>query len=166
MVEKTLNEIINETIYDVINRIGTLNEMAIPLKDYKSRVNGLRFQLVENWCLCKWWELYNPNCGNFKHWLTELKAAINNLKFLDIKNGIDKKKLLKRMLIQDYDYNKPNMIERIIRDKFNSENIKDNGQKDVVCNHFANHINDLIEVISNDKLDTYTYLKNNFINID
>lgn len=27
----------NETVYDVINRIGVINEIAVPLKNYKSR---------------------------------------------------------------------------------------------------------------------------------
>lgn len=90
ITKREFKEFINETVYDVINRIGVINEIAVPLKNYKSRVDGLRFQLVENWCLCKWCQLYNPKCENFAHWIVELKACINNLKFFDIKNGIDK----------------------------------------------------------------------------
>lgn len=29
-----------------------LFEMTIPLKQYRVNVDGLRFQIVENWCLC------------------------------------------------------------------------------------------------------------------
>ena len=88
LTEKQFKEMINETVNDVLKRIGVINEMAVPLKDYRARVDGLRFQLVENWCLCKWCQLFNPECENFAHWVTELKACIDNLKFLDIKNGI------------------------------------------------------------------------------
>jgi len=94
ITENRLREIINESVEDVLNRIGIINEMAVPLKTYKTRVDGLRFQLVENWCLCKWCQLFNPECENFAHWITELKACIDNLKFLDIKNGIDKRRTL------------------------------------------------------------------------
>ena len=80
-----------------------INEMAVPLKTYRARVDGLRFQLVENWCLCKWCQLFNQECENFAHWITELKACIDNLKFLDIKNGIDKRRTLIKMLVRDYE---------------------------------------------------------------
>ena len=53
ITECQLKKIINETVNDVLNRIGVMNEMAVPLKIYRARVDGLRFQLVENWCLCK-----------------------------------------------------------------------------------------------------------------
>ena len=129
ITETQLKEAVNETVNDVLNRIGIINEMAVPLKSYRARVDGLRFQLVENWCLCKWCQLFNPECENFAHWVTELKTCIDNLKFLDIKNNIDKRKTLIKMLVKDYDYDNANMIERIIRGKFVRENITDNTQK-------------------------------------
>ena len=100
--ENTLRDIINESVEDLLNRIRMINEMAVPLKAYKTRVDGLRFQLVENWCLCRYCQLFNPECENFAHWIKELKACIDNLKFIDIKNGIDKRRTLTRMLIRDY----------------------------------------------------------------
>lgn len=164
ITENRLREIINESVEDVLNRIGIINEMAVPLKTYKTRVDGLRFQLVENWCLCKWSELFNPECENFAHWITELKACIDNLKFLDIKNGIDKRRTLTRMLVNDYDYNNANMIERIIRGKFVRENISDNNQKICVCTEFADNINGLIDAISLDAIDSDEYIQNTFNN--
>lgn len=164
ITENKLNEIINETVENVLNRIGIINEMAVPLKIYKSRVDGLRFQLVENWCLCKWRQLFNPECENFAHWITELKACINNLKFLDIKNGIDKRKTLINMLVSDYDYNNANMIERIVRGKFARENVNNTHQKLCVCSEFADNINTLIDAISTDSIDTDDYIRNIFGN--
>jgi len=138
--------------------------MVVPLKDYRARVDALRFQLVENWCLCKWCQLFNPECENFTHWKVELRACINNLKFLDIKNGIDKRKTLTRMLIDDYDYNSANMIERIIRGKFVLENITNNVQKVKVCTEFADNINGLIDAISIEAIDTDEYIQSTFQN--
>ena len=162
IIESRLKGIINETVEDVLNRIGIINEMAVPLKTYKARVDGLRFQLVENWCLCKWCQLFNPECENFAHWITELKACINNLKFLDIKNNIDKRRTLIHMLLSDYDYNNANMIERIVRGNFVRENNSDNHQKVYVCAKFADNINGLIDAISMDAIDTDEYIQNTF----
>lgn len=164
ITECQLKKIINETVNDVLNRIGVMNEMAVPLKIYRARVDGLRFQLVENWCLCKYCQLFNPECENFAHWLKELKACINNLKFLDIKNGIDKRRTLTLMLIDDYDYDKTNMIVRIINDKFDSENINNNIQRARVASAFADGIQNLIEVISVDTISTNSYIQTTFQN--
>ena len=162
ITESQLKEIINETVNDVLNRIGMINEMAVPLKTYRARVDGLRFQLVENWCLCKWCQLFNPECENFAHWITELKACIDNLKFVDIKNGIDKRKTLIKMLVTDYDYDNANMIERIIRGKFVRENLTDNVQKAQVCTAFADNIFGLIDAISMESIDSDEYIQNTF----
>ena len=61
----------------------------IDAKDYKEKAESLRFQIVENWCLCKYCQLYDNNNTNFNHWLGELRAYINKLKFLNIKNNIN-----------------------------------------------------------------------------
>ena len=162
ITESQLKEAVNESVNDVLKRIGMINEMAVPLKDYRARVDGLRFQLVENWCLCKWCQLFNPECENFAHWVTELKTCIDNLKFLDIKNGIDKRRTLTRMLVTDYDYDNANMIERIIRGRFVRENLTDNIQKVQVCTAFADNIFSLIDAISMESIDSYDYIQNTF----
>ena len=162
ITEAQLKEILNETVSDVINRIGVINEMSVPLKYYKQRVDRLRFLLVENWCLCKWCQIFNPECENFNHWLGELKACIDYLKFLDIKNDIDKRKVLTRMLVTDYDYDDANMIERIVRGKFVRENISNNIQKIRVCTEFADDIKNLIDVISIDSMAVDDYLNETF----
>ena len=147
-----------------MKNVTIINERAVPLKTYRARVDGLRFQLVENWCLCKWCQLFNPECEKFAHWVTELKTCIDNLKFLDIKNNIDKRKTLIKMLVKDYDYDNANMIERIIRGKFVRENIIDNTQKIQVCTTFADNIMGLIDAISMEAIDSDEYIQNTFIN--
>lgn len=108
--------------------------------------------------------MFNPERENFAHWITELMACINNLKFLDIKKGIDKRRTLMHMLVSDYDYNNANMIERIVRGKFVRENISVNHQKVCFCAEFANNINGLIDAISMDAIDTDEYIQNTFNN--
>lgn len=136
--------------------------MAVSLKTYRARVDDLRFQLVENWCLCKYCELFNTECENFAHWITELKACIDGIKFLDIKNGIDKRRTLIKMLVRDYGYDNANMIERIIRGRFVRENLTDNVQKVQVCTAFADNIIGLIDAISMESIDSDEYIQNTF----
>ena len=140
------------------------NKITIPLETYKARIDGLRFELVENWCLCKYYQLFNSKNVKFAHWITELKTCINSLKFLDIKDGIDKRRILIRMLVNDYDYDSANMIERIVRGKFVRENINDNNQKVLVCTEFTDNINGLIDVISMGAIDSDEYIQNTFYN--
>ena len=162
ITEAQLIEIIKESVNEVLKRIGMLDEMAIPLSAYRQKVDGLRFQLVENWCLCKWCQLFNPECENFAHWIVELRACINNLKLVDIKNGIDKRRILTKMLIDDYDYDETNMIIRIVNDKFDLENINNNTQRARVASAFADNIQNLIEVISVDTIGTNSYIQTTF----
>lgn len=61
ITKSRLRDILNESVEDVLNRIGKINEKSVPLRVYKERVDGLRFKLVENWCLCKWCQLFNPS---------------------------------------------------------------------------------------------------------
>lgn len=139
-----------------------LTEMAVPLKDYRARVDGLRFQLVENWCMCEYCRLYSPDNYNFQHWLTELAAVVNNLKKLYIKEDINRQKVLKRMLIDDYDYDKPMMIEQIVRDKFDVEKITSIEQRMRICVEFTRAINNIINLISIESFSTKDYLQCQF----
>lgn len=140
------------------------NKITVPLKVYQARVDELRFQLVENWCLCRYFQLFNSENENFAHWILELKACIDNLKILDIKGGIDKRRILVRMLVNGYDYNNANMIERIVRGKFARNKINDNNQKVLICTEFADNINGLIDVISMDAIDSDEYIQKTFNN--
>ena len=126
--------------------------MAVSLKAYKAKIDEFRFQLVENWCLCKYYKLFKPDCENFAYWIKELKNCIDNLKFLDIKDGIDKRKILTQMLINDYDYDNADMIERIIRGECGKK------QKIRICKEFANNINGLIDAISSNEIGSGEYV--------
>ena len=156
------DSLLNETVKETLERIGMVNEMAVSLKKYCERVDGLRLQLVENWCLCKYCQLYNETSNNYKHWLAELRSCINNLKLLDIKGSSNKRKTLIRMLIDDYDYNDKNMILRIIVDKFDMENIMDQSQRIEVSKQFVSNVESLIDVISINDMKTNDYLKKTF----
>lgn len=151
---------LKEVVMNAAQRV--LNEMAEPLKKYVKRIESIRFQLAENWCLCKYCQLYSKDNPNFAHWITELRPCIQYLKFVDINNGIDKKKTLQRILVGQYDFNSSDMIKRIIEDKFSDEKINDPAIISIVSNELANGINDLIEAISNNNITINSYVQTTF----
>ena len=48
LTEEELKEVVRGATQQV------LMEMAEPLKKYAKRIESIRFQLAENWCLCKY----------------------------------------------------------------------------------------------------------------
>ena len=155
-------DFLHETVEETLKHVSPLNELSVPLSFYKDKVDCLRFQLVDNWCLCKYCQLYNEDNLNKKHWAVELRACIFNLKKIDIKNGINKHKILEKMLVNDYDYDKPNMIVRIINEKFNVEQIFDKKVRFDVAEEFADGIHNLIDEISDNNSDINDYILNTF----
>ncbi len=156
LTEEELKEVVRDATQQV------LSEMAEPLKKYVKRIESIRFQLAENWCLCKYCQLYSKDNPNFAHWITELRPCIQYLKFVDINNGIDKKKTLQRVLVGQYDFNSADMIKRIIEDKFSDEKIKDPTIISTVSNELANGVENLIEAISNNSITINSYIQSTF----
>lgn len=154
LTEEELKNLVREKV-----RKSLMTEMAEPLKKYIKRIESIRYQLAENWCLCKYCQLYNEDNRDFAHWVTELRPCIQYLKFVDINNGIDKKKTIKRILVNQYDFNSADMIRRIIEDKFSDENITDPDIIYTVSNEMANHIDMLIEAISNNEITINDYIQ-------
>ena len=153
-------EELKEVVRDATQRV--LSEMAEPLKKYVKRIESIRFQLAENWCLCKYCQLYSKDNPNFAHWITELRPCIQYLKFVDINNGIDKKRTLQRILVGQYDFNSADMIKRIVEDKFSDENINDPTIISTVSNELAKSIDGLIEAISNNNITINSYVQTTF----
>ena len=59
-------EIFNRPVAEAIRQLGggLATEIPLPLNEFKRHVDGVRFQLIENWCLCKYCQLYGStaNC--------------------------------------------------------------------------------------------------------
>lgn len=148
---------LEETAEEFLTNMNFLNEMSLTLKEYKRRLEFLRCQIVENWCLCKWCQLYDPKCSIFNHWSNELKAYIKSLKFLKVKAG-DKRKATEQT-IELCDLNVESMIALIIKSKFNTENIMNEKERFYVCKAFVNNIDYLVDVLTDDDyiIDEYMY---------
>ena len=123
-----------------------LSEMAMSLDDFKDRVLHLQFQLVENWCICKWCQMFDVDNENFFHWLTEFKVYASALQHIKLKSG-SKKKTLAKEFIENYEYSNPNSILKIVKEKFDYEGIRSSKQKKAVAVEFSKKIGDIISSI-------------------
>ena len=83
--------------------------MAISLEEYKIRVDKARLHLVENWCLCKYCELYDSSNPNFEDWAEALLYMMNDIKSLNV-SDTNKLDTLKQMLIEEYNFNNASTI--------------------------------------------------------
>lgn len=143
-------------------KLPILTEMAIPLKSFLIQAEGLRRQIAINWCLCKWCQLFYPQCRNFNHWKEELMAHLSHLNDINIKNKIDKRSHLHKMLVDDYDFNDRNTVLKVIANKFYKEHINDMAQRNVVADAFAANVDNVINVISNEQNETAPYVEETF----
>ena len=80
-----LETIIRDVIREELQRYS-LNEMAMSLKDYKRRTEGILVQVVQNWCLVRYASLSGTHKQLISHWRGELYAHLPNIASLKIKN--------------------------------------------------------------------------------
>lgn len=142
-------------------KLSLLNEMAISLKEFIVDIDGVKYELARNWCLCKWCQLFDHENINFNHWKEELKIYIDRLSLTKLKNKMGKKKHLTNMLVNKHEFNDYTMVLDVIASKFTKEHIMNVSQREVVAKAFANSINQLIDAIVS-KLDSQTYVDETF----
>ena len=136
--------------------------MAIALEEYKIRVDKVRLHLVDNWCLCKYCELYDSSNPNFEDWAEALLYAMNDIKSLNVNEG-HKLDTLKQMLIEECNFNNANTIHRIIVDRFYREGLSNDNQIHCVSEQFAESTDDFITTLGDDRIIAYKYIKDTFL---
>ena len=139
-----------------------VNEMAFPKSVYERKVLGLGIQLVDNWCLCKWCQLYSQDNPNRSHWAGELITHIRTIQSWDIKGKVDKRKTLERLLVEYCDYGKTEKISSIIRSKFNDEHIMDENQRASVATEFVGNLSKTMDVLSDASIDAGAHVRETF----
>ena len=114
---KTLIEYIESSV---------ITEMAKSLSDFKQLVSDLSDQIIENWCLVKWCDMY-PNKLTSKrirnHWASELKSYLYKISREHLKSG-RKDKVIQDEWIKHLELNDTYIISDIIRDKFEKEGLE------------------------------------------
>lgn len=144
-------------IEDELKELRSLHGRPASLKQYKTLIDNYRFALVEYWCLCQACHNYNPEHEKFSLWKTRLEQIIRELMEIDLEKGINRRRTLTKMLVRDYDYDKPEMIMRIIR-----EEISMSDKMDCVAADFAANIGELIDVIAGRGVSVEEYMAKKF----
>ncbi len=98
----------------------------------------------------------------FSHWRDELATHLSHLNDINLKNGIDKRKHLYQMWVAEYDFNDTATVLKVIANKFYKESINDMQQRRTVAEAFAQHVGDVIDVISSPTNETMQYVESAF----
>lgn len=129
--------------------ISEINEMAKDLASYKNKVTHLSRQIIENWCLVRWCDIYkdDPKTINRNHWASELKTLLYYIVDIDIKVR-DKLKHIKDVWINYYEYHKIENIRKVIRKKFEKEGLEK--YIDIISKECASSYQEICEILNSD----------------
>lgn len=159
----TTKKIVKDAIIRAASKAELLSEMACDKKTYRQNALNLVWQIIENWCLCYYCVMLSPQNINYRHWKTELMAHLNGIKRVDLKKGCgDKRKILSKLWITDYDLNVSEKIESVIKGKFLKEGMRDKETISFVANAFAEKIESLIDLLVDPTKDLSGYMEQMF----
>lgn len=124
--EKKLHTILSENICAVLeeNKRGMLNEMALPRKDYKDKVDSLIPQILENWCLVRYCTITGRT--EYKiHWSDELRGHLLTISRFSIKgnDSIESRRKVLQEIWSENDYNQTQFLNMTVVNKFLKEGI-------------------------------------------
>lgn len=135
-------------------------EMANSREKYIDLVRGLADQIVQNWCLVKYCNLYDEENIYRLHWSKELIAHIGKLQRQKLKGNVDKTRATRVALIDQEEMNDTSIVELAILSKFEDEGIEID--LSIISNEFIKRLDEIVYIISKgtpDELKEYVYKK-------
>ena len=151
----------HKEIFARMDSCKLISEMSTPLKKFIASVEFLQEQIIENWCLCKYCQMFDVDNVNFNHWRGELYAALDGVNDIHLKKGMSKKSALTEVLIDAYEYDTKIAVKKSIKSKFKIEKLDSDSIMDAVSGEFASKIGVLIDGLSNE-FDVVEYINNEF----
>lgn len=149
------------------NRIGPNAERAVSQSDYRLRICRLMYLLVQNWCICRHFQLFNPGSESYAQAINGLKFCMNHLKCLGVRKRLNKEKSDKWLILVEefeaYELDDAEHVSRIVKEAFDSEHITDDSQRMKVASDFAENIMGLIDAIAYDSKDVEEYVRSTFM---
>ena len=136
-----------KSLTEYINNLY-ITEMANSLNDFERLLDNVLQQIIENWCLVYWCDIYKDNNISKKlrnHWALELKSYINKINKIKLKSG-RKDKAIKRVIIEKSELNDPTNISYLISNKFHKEGLSKYIYK-ISC-ECSNHIEEICDILS------------------
>ena len=130
-------------------------EMALKRKDYKSKVDGIAPQIIENIALVRHCAITHTT-NNLRHWKMELRGHLLTISRFNLKgaNKWEDKESTIREVWDENDFFLPRTIELTINNKFKKENIstEDNAFVETVADTI-NTFNTLIHIICTGEIE-------------
>lgn len=163
MKEMILNESqLKSLVAESVEQI--LSEMAMPLSDYKWRIENLIPQLVENWCLVSYCRLSGKNIRDKNHWQSELYAILKTMASYRTSRGnkaeVREKALYSIFSMLEIDRDEQ-AVNLLIYKKFYDENLPTEGEiYNAVVQDFISSIREIVNVIlSQSPAEVLNYVK-------
>ena len=152
---KNLQEFILETISNT-----WLFEMADSRQSYLSEIRGLRYQILDNWCLIKYCNMYDEENYNRLHWCSELYAHLDNLWRTTLKKGLNKLKTTEYGFIDTAEFDDIDTVIRLLERKWKIEKLPQETLKPV-AEEFVKALPRICKMISDRKGENiYDYVYN------
>lgn len=136
---KSLVQILNETL---------IVEMACSRSEYINLISNLDEQIIQNWCLVYYCNVYDKDNVNFNHWNKELKALLGRISKKRIKIA-NKLSIIKYVLKERDELNTYSSVRLYIESKMKKEKIS-NDIIHELCNAVINNIDSICELINSD----------------
>ena len=145
LIRKNKRMLRSESIHRII-------EMALKKAKYQDRVADLLPQIAQNWCLCTYCKVYDPDNRNYRGWRKELIAHIGTLNSLPVKG--DKEKWTREEVINTNEYNNVDVIRRACDFKLNDEDDIDFPQviRKELYRDCAENAETMVSLVSSDTL--------------
>ena len=146
---KTLIEYIESNI---------ITEMAKSLSDFKQLVSDLSDQIVENWCLVKWCDIYPDELTSKRlrnHWATELKSYLYKISKERLKS-CRKDKVIQDEWFDHLELNDAQIVSDIIRNKFNKDGLEK--YINIISEECANSAKDICKVLNSSPNEIESYI--------
>ena len=137
-------------------------EMAHSRENYLRNVEGLTHQIVHNWCLIKYCNMFDEENYNRLHWSKELIAHIENLRIMKLKGSLNKLRVTQQSFIENSELDDENTIIDILEYKWFDEGLSKESMK-TVAKEFTKALKTLCELIATNKSfdDVKEYVYNN-----
>ena len=135
---KSLVEYINEAY---------ITEMAANMSDFRHDVTNISFQIIENWCLVRWAEMYPEHhlSVNRNHWASELKGHLRGIVKTRLKSG-RKDKVIKSVMLDSYEFQYDDSVADTIRKKFNDEGLSK--YINIMAHEFTKNVTEVCNIMS------------------
>jgi hypothetical protein len=153
---------VKSAVREEIEKYMLLKEYSSHTSEFRARVEGIWYEMVLHWCLCKYAQLYDPSNQNREHWAVELRGFINYLKKGSLKSKGKKTPILNKVIVEYFGVGNPQENFGNVLADMRNEGFSDEARILNVCTILSDRIQDVFSLIDNKNELTDTYIHKEF----